>query len=179
MPMELSKELLNELLSYDDNTGKLTWNYRDRNHFKTDGSYKRWNNIWAGKEAFSSTGNHGYKQGSVLGTMTLAHRVVWKMVYDSWPIEIDHEDHDKTNNRLSNLKHVDHLTNCMNTGFSKNNTSGVNGVSFVNKRQKFEAYINAGKKRKFLGYFKTIEEASLAVENAKNELGFHSNHGKQ
>ena len=45
-----------------------------------------------------------------------------------------------------------------------NNTSGIKGVSWNNKLKKWYSYIDNNKKRKFLGYFKTKEEAKLIHE---------------
>lgn len=42
------------------------------------------------------------------------------------------------------------------------NTSGVTGVSFEKRREKWVAYVNVDKKRKHLGYFNTREEAVKA-----------------
>lgn len=52
----------------------------------------------------------------------------------------------------------------------KANTSGVKGVSYNRKMQKYVAYIGFQGKNKILGYFKTLEEAATARKQAEEEL---------
>jgi hypothetical protein len=49
------------------------------------------------------------------------------------------------------------------------NTSGVKGVSYVKRLNKYRAYINLGGKQKYLGVYETIEEASKAREQAEEK----------
>ena len=51
----------------------------------------------------------------------------------------------------------------------KTNTSGVKGVSFSKKHQKYEAYITIKRKRKHLGLFTNIEDARKARELAEEK----------
>lgn len=44
------------------------------------------------------------------------------------------------------------------------------GVSFDKKKKKFEAYVTDNKKRKFLGYFKTPEEAFYVYKQKKEQI---------
>lgn len=50
----------------------------------------------------------------------------------------------------------------------KNNTSGVKGVA--KKGNGWQAYINYGKKRRYLGTFATIEEAALVRREAEEKI---------
>lgn len=52
----------------------------------------------------------------------------------------------------------------------KANTSGVKGVSYNQKMQKYVAYIGFQGENKILGYFKTLEEAATARKQAEEEL---------
>lgn len=55
----------------------------------------------------------------------------------------------------------------MNTNIYKNNKSGVRGVSFEARSQKYRAYIQIENKRTYLGYFQTKEEAIAARVDAE------------
>lgn len=54
---------------------------------------------------------------------------------------------------------------------SKNNTSGIRGVT--RKRSKWQAYINYGGKRRWLGTFDTREEAAQARRRADEQIRDH------
>lgn len=80
-------------------------------------------------------------------------------------LEWDHIDRDKLNNRRSNFRAVAHAVNIANSGKRRNNTSGVQGVSWHRDRNGsgcWTAYIRRGGPKKYLGRFRTIEEATAA-----------------
>lgn len=58
-----------------------------------------------------------------------------------------------------------------------NNSSGVTGVHFNQKRDKWETQIKVAGKRIFLGYFVTIEDAAAARKVALDKYGFQPEHG--
>ena len=110
---------VNELLVADFSTGKLFWGWRDEkwflNRFSPANTARAWNKRYAGKEALTALGNHGYRFGSILGYPYLSHRVIWALRYGVWPKVIDHIDGDKLNNSISNLRSVEHSQNMKNT----------------------------------------------------------------
>lgn len=87
-----------------------------------------WNAKFAGTEAFTTTSNIGYRVGLLDGVAYVAARIIWKIVYGYDPIEIDHINRDKADNRICNLREVSRSENCLNRGLLRNNTSGVSGV---------------------------------------------------
>ena len=87
---------------------------------------------------------------------------------------IDHIDTNKLNNMVSNLRWCSKSQNGMNRGKQLNNTTGEKGVSFY--RDRFQAGIKLNGKRIHLGYFKTLEEASMAYKNAAAQ--YHSTFAK-
>ena len=145
-------------LDYNPLTGELKWK--------------------SGKPAFTSTDKHGYRVGSVMNKQAKAHRVIWKMIYGTEPDQIDHDDRNRSNNRLKNLHAATVVTNQQNTKKSSNNTSGVTGVSFDRVDGKWLAAIGIGGKRKTLGRFKDKEDAIKARQDAEKLYGFHPNHGQ-
>lgn len=110
---DISIELLRQLLRYEPETGKLYWLSRDVSLFHESatrtaaGTCKWWNGRFAGKEAFTATGVHGCRAGRIFGQAHYAHRVAWALHHGGWPTdEIDHQDGDRANNRISNLREV-------------------------------------------------------------------------
>ena len=110
----------------------------------------------------------------------LAHRVAWLLYYgvDPGDMQIDHIDGNPANNRILNLRLVDHGGNMRNKCKQKNNTSGVMGVSWDKENGKWLAEIGMKGKYKKIGRFKDKFEAICARKSAENRLGFHQNHGR-
>lgn len=69
-------------LDWDSRSGKLWWKPREAWMFKVKGDYPSeplaisFNKRWAGKEAFTAIGNHGYKTGALESKNYLAHRII-------------------------------------------------------------------------------------------------------
>ena len=175
----LTQEIVREFLNYDPDTGKLTWRYRDRRWFNTNRAWNTWNSKFARKETFCSSGSHGYLQGEILNKKYVAHRVIWLWMTGEWPKEqIDHINHDRTNNKWYNLREVSKLENCKNQS-TRDNVSGCMGVYFHKRTQKWQASIKNDRKRIHLGYFAILEDAIKARKRAEMRYGFHENHGTQ
>ena len=87
-------------------------------------------------------------------------------------ISVDHKNHNGLDNRKSNLRVCTASQNMMNRrGAQKNSTTGWRGV-YIDKRnpiRKFYSEIRAGKKKIFLGYFKTVSEARRAYASANRK----------
>lgn len=168
----IDPKMLCEIFVYDPDTGKLFWKRRE-------GGAPGWNGKYAGKEAFTSTSSHGYRQGSLLGGVYRAHRVIWAMVHGKWPEDdIDHINGDRIDNRIVNLRSVSRSENCMNSSVGKRNKSGVVGVSWSKRENKWKAQIQKDGKNIFIGNFVNFEDAVRARMEMQVELSFHKNHGK-
>ena len=164
--MELTQEILQELLDYDPLTGILKWKERDRKWFKTDGRHICWNKRYANTVAgakFKPINNYTHYLCVKLFKKThKAHRLIWLHQYGYLPNQIDHIDRDGTNNRLNNLRDVSGSINNHNRRVHRNNKSGVTGVCFNNFTQHWEAYKMVNKKNYRLGSFNTKNEAIKA-----------------
>lgn len=178
-------DVINELLRYECSTGSLFWRPRDPMWFPHEGrggriaNAKRWNAQNANLPALSSITASGYLKGRLIDRTVLAHRVIFKMKYGVDPVQIDHIDGDRQNNRLQNLRSVTCIENQRNRGMPKNNTSGVVGVFYDNAVHKWKAFINGGRgPNNYLGAFQTKEAAVLARVSAELEFGYHPNHGR-
>jgi len=170
---QISVERLRERLSIGDD-GVVRWKMCPT-------MPKQWNSVWAGREAFTAIDGKGYRHGSLDKTYIRLHRAVWALTYGEWPEgEVDHIDGDRLNNDITNLRVVSASGNQRNQKRRKNNTSGLVGVSWYKPYKKWRATISVGKGRsKHLGYFDSIEDAAAAWEKARQEYGYHDNHGKR
>lgn len=178
-----SQEVLRQLLDYDPETGVLRWKERGSEwfhagHHSAETQAKQWNAKYAGTEAFTALSSDGYRKGSILDAIYRAHRVIWKMMTDEEPDQIDHIDGDRQNNRWGNLRATDNAGNMKNAQLYATNTSGKVGVGWYKAKRKWRAQIVVGGKARHLGFHNTFEEAVAARKSAEREYGFHENHGR-
>jgi hypothetical protein len=173
----LTHEIVRELLDYNPETGALTWKRRDRKWFRSDRHWTNWNNKFAGKPALNAPhGKKGYLQGGIFYRIYKSHRVIFFWMTGRWPDEVDHENHDTTDNRWENLVESNHHGNCKNQSLFRTNKSGHHGVWQV--RDRWRARIGVDNNEIHLGYHNTYEEACAAYDDAAKKYGFHPNHGK-
>jgi len=172
-----TKEELQRLFIYDEESGKLFWKLRPRDTFPTQGGFIKFNTNFAGKEAGSKDPDGGLKVG-VLKKTYKVHRIIWALHYGYWPKQVDHIDGNRSNNKLENLRDVDQQENCRNRAISSINTSGTVGVYWHTKHKQWQSRIRVNGKLLHLGYFKTISDAVEARKCAEKEHGFHPNHGR-
>jgi len=120
----------------------------------------------------------GYIRIRVCGRKYAAHRLAWLCMTGEWPKDqIDHINHDRSDNRWANLRGVSHQENCKNTILRVNNVSGFAGVGWRKRQRKWVARIHVKNKSIFLGGFNTKEEAIKKRKTANILYGFHKNHG--
>jgi hypothetical protein len=176
---DITPDILRQLLRYDPDTGKLFWKERDVRWFASDGSCRSWNSKFSGSLALNTDDRNGYRHGEVFNITFKAHVAAWAICKGAFPtFQIDHIDGDGHNNRISNLRDVDRVTNCRNKGINSNNTSGVVGVSFDSSRGVWKASIGRDGKSIHIGWFKGFDDAVAARKNAEADLGYHPNHGR-
>ena len=89
---------------------------------------------------------------------------------------IDHEDCNGLNNRRNNLRRASLAENNRNSRRRTDNSSGVKGVWWCTKSQKWRAAIRAEGRRKFLGVFADLSEAATAYAKASQD--FHGAFGR-
>jgi hypothetical protein len=148
---------LRAALSYDAETGELTWKVRQ-------------GSCAAGKRA-GTIATHGYVVVLFKRTPYLAHRLIWKMVTGEDPTTlIDHANRIKGDNRWVNLREAGLNENRWNSILPRNNTSGFKGVHFCPLHRKWRAIISANRRTKHVGYYATPEEASAARSKVAVDL---------
>ncbi|WWD11038.1 HNH endonuclease [Escherichia phage Phagiculus] len=120
----------------------------------------------------------GYKRFYHAGKRLSNHIVIWNIVNGEIPkgMEIDHINHDRSENRIENLRLVSRQENAKNKGIYKSNTSGFSGVT-IEKNGKFKARISVSGKRVALGTYIDFNDACNAIMKARLKYKFHENHG--
>lgn len=169
---------LDALLFYNPETGELVWLERPRELFSAERHWKRWNTKFAGQPAFTTLAC-GYRQGRIFNKLYSAHRVAWGLVHGVWPDgDVDHINGAGDDNRLVNLRAVSHAENCRNQKRQSANTSGVTGVNWDKRWNKWRAEITVDGRTRNLGRFANKPDAIAARKLAEREHGFHKNHGR-
>ena len=131
----------------------------------------------AGKPV-GTIGGTGYIRVPIAGKLYLAHHLVWLWFHGKFPADqIDHINHNRQDNRISNLRDVSQQENGRNTSRSSKNRSGKTGVWLDKRTGKWCAEIFFNGNKHLLGSFINFNEACLRREQAKKEFGFHENHG--
>jgi len=93
-------------------------------------------------------------------------------------LQVDHINGDVTDNRWENLRLIYGGENQRNMKRAHNNTSGITGVVWDQSRALWHARIRLNQKDRFLGRFKSKDEAIAARKAAERQFGFHVNHGR-
>jgi len=126
-----------------------------------------------GSVAGSLSKTRGYYQVRIDGSLCQLHRIIYAMYHDGFTDnQIDHQNKNRGNNSISNLRPVTHQENQKNRSKNSNNSSGVTGIYWHNNRQKWEVKINVNGKRKHLGYFQTFYVAVYCRHAAEIKYGY-------
>lgn len=153
--MTIDANRLKSVLAYDPASGAFTWK------------------VSQGKRAAgSSAGNlhrYGYTRIHIDGREYKAHRLAWLYMHGDWPVGvIDHINGDRNDNRIANLRDVDHRINSENRkGARAGKAIPLMGVKKQTLSPTFTASIKVNGKVLALGGFKTPEEAHAAYMTAK------------
>lgn len=159
---------LKSFIHYCPETGEFTW-ARD----------------WYAKKAGDSAGcvknsaSGKYLVIRILGNLYYGHRLAWFYVHGEWPNVIDHIDGDGLNNRLENLRNVDHKDNSRNMARPVTNKSGVIGV---HHSRWYGTWVAQGKvmgKARQLYQGPSKRHAVFMRKLYEVASGYHKNHGKR
>lgn len=110
--------------------------------------------------------NTGYLRTESEGKKYLVHRLIFLYHKGFMPAEIDHEDGNPLNNKINNLRAATHFQNMANVKKPITNTSGLKGVCWHKREQKWRAQINVNNKKMYLGSFASREQAHEAYKAA-------------
>jgi len=159
---DLTQQELMERLRYDEQTGLF---YHRKRKSGVPDITKPAGNLDGGYIKIRLSG-YGYR----------AHRLAWLYMNGEFPKGmLDHIDHNRSNNRIDNLRITDYTGNSRNSSKPSTNTSGVIGVH--NSRDAWEVQISIEGKNKFLGRYNDFDEACGVRKQAEIDYGYHENHG--
>ncbi len=163
-------------VSYDPLSGDCVWLHR----LPITRGDKVFNTKFAGKVA------GGVRPDGYIGIVAnvnghhesvLAHRLAWFISTGEAPEAIDHADHVRNNNTLSNLTAATREVNNKNQSRRSDNKTGATGVYWSPQHSKFRAVAQTKSGRVHIGLFDTVDEAAAARAKVSVEMGFHKNHG--
>lgn len=154
----ITKSQIAEYLKYDPFTGLFT-------------AIKSHGTRWKIGSIVGHKNNSGYVTISLKGKLRKAHRMAWIYMYDVDidGFQIDHINGNKSDNRISNLRISTHQQNMFNMKKKKTNKSGVKGVHFDNRCNKWRAQTSINKKRVHLGLFDSIRDAERVIYEFMNK----------
>jgi len=162
---KLTQEKLKSIFCYDKITGIFT--YKEKIGNKNEGS---------------EVGDHGkYKRTFINYTRYSLHHLVilyidgWLPSYENGD-RIDHIDRNTHNNSYNNLNATNGTGNNKNATLSKDNTSGLGGVSKTKSGFRVLAQQNYKRVRLYQG--PDFFEACCARLSFNNKNGFSKNHGR-
>lgn len=117
-----------------------------------------------------SLSSQGYFQLAIMGKKYKAHRVIWALTYNEWPLlHLDHINGVKTDNKIENLREATVAQNLANIKKTKG-ASRYKGVCWNKGKGKWMAQISQRSKQKYLGLFESENAAALAYDVAANEI---------
>ncbi|AHI60705.1 HNH endonuclease [Escherichia phage vB_EcoS_AKS96] len=159
-------DFLRGILSYNPETGKLTW------------TSKVSSKTIIGSEAGTLHKASGRYQVQIQGKIYKSSRIAFYLYYGFEPVgAVDHINRDPSDDRISNLRDASLNQNGMNKSMMSNNTSGYKGVSYSKRRNEYIAYVKINGKMMFGGWFKKKEEAAKVAASMRESIhGEFCNH---
>jgi len=162
----MDKDIARKYFRYNPDTGFLYWISGDK----------------AGEVA-GTVYKNGYVTIAFGGKVYTGHRLAWVLHYGEWPqVEIDHINHNKSDNRIMNLRAVQIGENQKNMPMSRRNKTGVTGIYLQNAGKPYWRWIaSIGINGKNVNLYRgnNLFEACCLRKSAEIEQDFHPNHGKK
>ena len=154
----ITQERLKELFKYDPESGSFT---------RVNGVRK-----------VGWIEDTGYTRMSIDNVKYYLHRLAFLYMTGEFPEVVDHINHNKLDNKFSNLCNGTYTSNSKNMPMSKANNSTVVGVSWDKTRGKWKVQAHVDGKNKMLGRFNAKEDAIACRKSANQQHNYHENHGR-
>ncbi|WP_028627706.1 HNH endonuclease signature motif containing protein [Metapseudomonas resinovorans] len=156
---------LGDILRYDPVTGDFFWKILVSRMFPGDKA--------------GTLNKYGYMVVRIGHRSCALHRLAFALMdVDITGMQVDHINGIRHDNRWENLRAVTPSENARNMKKPKNNSSGVIGVCWCTRDQKWQVYAHRDKKPVFLGKHQELFEAVAARKSAELRFGYHENHGR-
>jgi len=153
----LTQEIVNDLLKYED--GNLYWKKDVAKNVKTGSKAGCFDKF---KYVLIKINKKIYK----------AHHIVWIIHHGYKPKMIDHIDGNPSNNRIENLREATNSQNQWNKKVYKYSKSGIRGVTWCKKNNKWKTGCKLDGKNYYFGMFENLLEAKEAVQKfQKSKFG--------
>jgi hypothetical protein len=160
--MVLTQERLKKLCVYDSETGIFTRRYDDKRAPR-----------WKAGGVLGNKKKNGYIEIKIDNKTYQSHRLAWLYVHGYSPENyIDHKNKKPWDNRITNLREINHTCNMRNVKISKMNTSGVTGVYPQKSNGKWRANIRDGKNQIHLGTFDNKDDAIMSRYNTEIKYNY-------
>lgn len=155
--LAMTQERLKGLLHYDPENGQFTW-------LRTNS-----NRAAAGTIA-GTINNRGYRMVKIDGKLYNCARLAFLYMNGFWPVEADHINRIRHDNRWVNLRNATRGQNEANKGPRSNNTSGAIGVHLDTQSNRWRVGVRIDGKHRHVGYFEDFELAELVASEARAKL---------
>jgi len=107
----------------------------------------------------------GYLKVKIRRRTYFVHRLVFLYCHGRWPVQVDHINRNKSDNRIENLRECDYSQSSGNRGKCVNNTSGFKGVHYQRSVGLWRAQVAY----RVIGHFKSALEAARAYDKGAIE----------
>ena len=154
----ITQEQLKTLLNYEPETGDFYWKRKPNKRLPS------------GTKAGANV--NSYIRITIDGKGYGAHRLAWLYVHGKHPTDqIDHINGNPLDNRIVNLREATLFENAQNIKRpQKNNKHGYLGITFDKRKNLWRARIGVNGTRRYIGKFKSPEDAYKAYLSAKRDM---------
>jgi len=161
----ITQDKLKHLLEYNKDSGDFIW-------------IRPYKNQISKGDIAGFINDRGYLMIGIGGKSYRAHRLAFLYMEGSMPPnQVDHINHNRSDNRWCNLRHSTYAANNKNASIRKRNKSGCTGVHWDNNNSKWCSKITSNGNTIHLGVYDDIEDAIRVRKEAERAHGFHENHG--
>ena len=119
------------------------------------------------KDICWSVSSNGYLVGWESGICLLFHRKILGDKVDK--LDVDHINHNKLDNRKTNIRPCTRSQNLMNRSDEVNSCTKIKGVRYHKENKRYGAFIYVNKEEIKLGYYDNIEDAIKARRLAEEK----------
>ena len=159
----ITKEELGDVFTYVD--GSFYWKIKPSSRVNIG-------------DKVGGTDGGGYIRNRIHGRCYSTHRLIFLFFNGYVPEYIDHIDGNRSNNKIENLRECTWSQNQQNSKLRTNNTSGIKGLSYVKRSNKWLARISLNKKVLFYKEYSSKSEAVFELRKERERLHSEfSNHG--
>lgn len=159
----IDQKLLHQIFNYDPDTGV----FKRIGRILPNGKIRECDFVGSAKST------HGYLQYTVKNKTYDVHRLIMLYVNGEFPnCDVDHINGDRVDNRWCNLRLVSRSENLKNVGKKHEAKSGIPGVGFNKRTNKWRVWIQSD----FYDGFQTKDEAAAFRKSEEIKRGFSEDH---